>query len=115
MANVQVIQRHAHLAGAVKLEFVNGREGKIAKVVPKVDQVSFSGARAIAQGQHVTYVTERCVMELRPEGLTVTEIAPGIELQRDVLDQASAPLRVADTLREMDARLFRDAPMGLVL
>ena len=91
------------------------REGKIAKVVPKVDQVSFSGARAIAQGQHVTYVTERCVMELRPEGLTVTEIAPGIELQRDVLDQASAPLRVADTLREMDARLFRDAPMGLVL
>ena len=45
----------------------------------------------------------------------MTEIAPGIELQRDVLDQASAPLRVADTLREMDARLFRDAPMGLVL
>ncbi|MCJ1900027.1 acyl CoA:acetate/3-ketoacid CoA transferase [Paracoccus versutus] len=91
------------------------REGKVAKIVPKVDQVSFSGRRAVAQGQQVIYVTERCVLRLLPEGLTVAEIAPGVDLQRDVLDQAATPLRVADDLREMDAALFRDAPMGLVL
>ncbi|SFX70387.1 Acyl CoA:acetate/3-ketoacid CoA transferase [Paracoccus pantotrophus] len=91
------------------------REGKVAKIVPKVDQVSFSGRRAVAQGQQVIYVTERCVLRLLPEGLTVAEIAPGVDLQRDVLDQAATPLRVADDLKEMDAALFRDAPMGLVL
>ncbi len=83
-------------AGA-KMSLVDGRlridrEGSIAKVVEAVDQVSFSGRRAVAQGQDVTYVTERCVMRLTSEGLVVTEIAPGLDLQRDVLDQAAAPL-----------------------
>ncbi|RWR09144.1 acyl CoA:acetate/3-ketoacid CoA transferase [Paenirhodobacter populi] len=91
------------------------REGKVAKIVPKVDQVSFSGRRAVAQGQEVSYVTERCVLRLLPEGLTVTEIAPGIDLQRDVLDQAATPLRVAEDLRVMDAALFAEDPMGLRL
>ncbi|RWR05161.1 acyl CoA:acetate/3-ketoacid CoA transferase [Paenirhodobacter populi] len=91
------------------------REGKVAKIVPKVDQVSFSGRRAVAQGQEVSYVTERCVLRLLPEGLTVTEIAPGIDLQRDVLDQAATPLRVAEDLREMDPALFAEDPMGLRL
>lgn len=91
------------------------REGRIAKIVPRVDQVSFSGRRARDQGQQVTYVTERCVIELRDSGLVVTEIAPGIDLQRDVLDQAATPLAVADDLREMDAALFRPAAMGLRL
>lgn len=96
-------------------KLVIDREGKIAKIVPKVDQVSFSGRRAIAQGQQITYVTERCVMRLMSEGLTVTEIAPGLDLQRDILDQASTTLRVADDLRLMDAALFADHPMGMVL
>jgi propionate CoA-transferase len=91
------------------------KEGKIAKFVPKVDQVSFSGKRAQMQGQDITYVTERCVIRLLPQGLTVTEIAPGLDLQRDVLDQATTPLHVARDLAVMDARLFRDAPMGLAL
>ena len=91
------------------------REGKIAKIVPQVDQVSFSGRRAVAQGQEALYVTERCVLQLTDDGLRVTEIAPGLDLQRDVLDQAEAPLRVADDLREMDAALFRREPMGLTL
>lgn len=91
------------------------REGKVAKIVPQVDQVSFSGRRAVAQGQDVTYVTERCVLRLLPEGLTVTEIAPGIDLRRDVLDQATTPLRVAGDLRRMDAALFAEAAIGLRL
>ena len=89
------------------------KEGRIAKFVDKVDQVSFSGRRARAQGQDITYVTERCVVKLTDRGLTVTEIAPGLDLQRDVLDQAATPLAVADDLRAMDAALFRPEPIGL--
>lgn len=96
-------------------QLVIEKEGKIAKFVPKVDQVSFSGKRAQMQGQHVTYVTERCVIRLLPPGLTITEIAPGLELQRDVLDQAATPLQVSPDLKVMDARLFQDTPMGLTL
>ncbi len=89
------------------------REGKIAKFVDKVDQVSFSGRRAVAQGQDITYVTERCVIKLQAQGLVVTEIAPGVDLQRDVLDQAATQLMVSDDLKTMDAALFVDAPIGL--
>ena len=91
------------------------KEGRIAKIVPKVDQVSFSGKRARMQGQDITYVTERCVIRLLPEGLTVTEVAPGMDLRRDVLDQAATPLNVSPDLRPMDAALFNDGPMGLRL
>ena len=91
------------------------QEGKIAKFVEQVDQISFSGRRAQIQGQDVTYVTERCVVKLLPDGLTVTEIAPGVDLQHDVLEQASTELLVADTLREMDPALFRPEPMGMQL
>jgi len=91
------------------------REGKLAKVVPEVDQISFSGKRAVALEQDVTYVTERCVIKLDPGGLVVTEIAPGVDLKRDVLAQAATPLAVSESLRIMDERLFRDALIGLDL
>ena len=97
--------------GKLKIE----REGKVAKFVEKVDQVSFSGTRARAQGQQATFVTERCVIELREQGLVVTEIAPGVDLRRDILDRAEARLDVADDLRPMEARLFRPEPIGLNL
>ncbi len=96
-------------------KLVIDKEGKIAKIVPKVDQVSFSGKRARLQGQDITYVTERCVIRLVDEGLMVTEIAPGLDLQRDVLDQATTPILVAADLKEMDARLLQPALMGLAL
>lgn len=106
-------------AGA-KMHLEDGRlvidkEGRIAKIVPRVDQVSFSGKRARMQGQDITYVTERCVLRLVDSGLMVTEIAPGLDLQRDVLDQAATPLSVAKDLKTMDARLFQPEPMGLAL
>ena len=89
------------------------REGHTPKIVPEVDQVSFSGRRARAQGQEATYVTERCVIRLTDAGLTVTELAPGVDLRRDVLDQAATPLRVAKDVHQMDPRLFCPAPIGL--
>jgi acyl CoA:acetate/3-ketoacid CoA transferase len=60
-------------------------------------------------------VTERCVIKLEPAGLMVTEIAPGVDLVRDVLAQADIELRVSPNLKTMDARLFKPEPMGLVL
>ncbi len=91
------------------------KEGKFPKFVPAVEQVTMSGPRALAQGRQVLYVTERCVIELRPEGLTVIEIAPGVDVERDVVRQAGCPLRVAPDLAPMDARLFDPAPMRLDL
>ncbi|MEV0726253.1 CoA-transferase [Micromonospora purpureochromogenes] len=91
------------------------QDGAIPKFVEKVGAVTFSGRRALEQGQQVLYVTERCVIELRPEGLTVVEIAPGVDLAADVLARAAFPLRVADDLRPMDPRIFDPAPLGLVL
>ena len=77
--------------------------------------MSFSGARALRQGQAAKYVTERCVIELHDEGLTVTEIAPGIDVERDVMAQAATPLKLAEDVREMDARLFQPGLIGLSL
>jgi acyl CoA:acetate/3-ketoacid CoA transferase len=97
--------------GALLIE----KEGKVQKIVPEVEQVSFSGRRAVAQGQDIAYVTERCVMKLTPQGVTVTEIAPGVNLERDVLAQAGFALRVAPDLKPMQANLFRPEPVGLSL
>ncbi|WP_305987089.1 acyl CoA:acetate/3-ketoacid CoA transferase [Roseibium sp. MMSF_3544] len=90
-------------------------EGRIAKFVDKVDQVSFSGARASAQGQDVSYITERCVIRLVDGGLVLTEVAPGIDIQRDILDQVSTEVSVAENVSQMDPRLFQPGPMDLEL
>jgi acyl CoA:acetate/3-ketoacid CoA transferase len=107
-------------AGGLELELRDGRlaiqrDGSVAKFVPQVEHVTFSGRRAREQRQHVTYVTERCVIRLLERGLTVTEIAPGVDLERDVLGGAAIELKVAPDLKAMDARLFRPEPMGLEL
>ncbi|MCV2870348.1 acyl CoA:acetate/3-ketoacid CoA transferase [Defluviimonas sp. WL0002] len=91
------------------------REGKVAKFVDTVDQVSFSGMRAQQQKQDATYVTERCVIRLLGGRLVVTEIAPGVDLKKDVLGQAATDLEVANDLKVMDAALFRPEPIGLQL
>ena len=91
------------------------KEGKVGKLVPEVEHVSFSGARAVTQGQDVTYVTERCVLQLTRDGIAVTEIAPGVDLDRDVLAQAGFPLLVPAAPRLMDQALFRPEPIGLRL
>ncbi|MDE3009518.1 MAG: acyl CoA:acetate/3-ketoacid CoA transferase [Pseudomonadota bacterium] len=106
-------------AGA-QLEVGDGRllivkEGHTRKFVRQGEHITFSGIEACKRGQHVTYVTERCVIELTRAGLVVTEVAPGIDLERDVLAQCENPLMVSPALRLMDAALFRPEPMGLRL
>ena len=91
------------------------KEGKTRKFVRQGEHITFSGVVGRQRHQHVTYVTERCVVRLEEDGLTVTEIAPGVDLQRDVLDQSEVALRVSPALKVMDTALFTDAPMGLQL
>ena len=106
-------------AGA-KLSLTDGKlviekEGKLKKLVNAVEHVTFSGPRSVKQGQDITYVTERCVMKLTPEGIVLTEIAPGVDLQTHILDQSEFPLIVSDKLKTMDEALFREEPIGLTL
>ena len=90
-------------------------EGRHQRFVAHVQHVTFSGRRARELGQEVVFVTERCVIRLLPEGLTVTEIAPGISVARDIVGQTSLDLRISPDLRQMDTRLFRPDPIGLQL
>jgi propionate CoA-transferase len=94
-----------------KLKIIS--EGKAKKLVPKVGHITFSGAYAREMGQKVLYVTERAVFEMRPEGLTLTEIAPGIDLETQVLAQMEFKPKIAPDLKQMDGRIFRDKPMGI--
>ena len=96
-------------------KLVIDRDGSVPKLVERVSAVTFSGRRALAQGQQVRYVTERCVLDLRVKGLTVVEIAPGVDLERDVLGKACFKLHVADDLKVMDSRLFQPGPLDLTL
>jgi propionate CoA-transferase len=107
-------------AGGIDLRVENNqlritKEGKNKKFIPEVEHVTFSGRRALQQKQRILYITERCVLSLEPEGLTVVEIAPGIDLKRDVLAQADIQLRVSENLKEMDKRIFQPQPFGLEL
>lgn len=89
------------------------QDGKIAKFVAAVEQITFSGIQGRKKGHDVLYVTERCVFQLVPEGLLLKEIAPGVDLQRDILDRMQFRPIVPDAVPLMDARIFQEGPMGL--
>jgi propionate CoA-transferase len=88
-------------------------EGSLQKFVPKVRQISFNGQLARQRGQHVRYVTDRAVFALADDGLVLIEVAPGIDVERDVLGQMGFRPRVADDLVTMDRRLYATGSMGL--
>src|SRR5208337_871227 len=70
-------------------------------------------AYAERRGQNVLYVTKRCVFALRPEGLELVEIAPGVDIERDILARMEFRPLIPSDPAEMDARIFRPEPMGL--
>ncbi len=88
-------------------------EGETAKFIEEVEQRTFSGAVASQRHQPVLYVTERAVFRLTAEGPELTEIAPGVDLERDVLARMAFKPRISDQLKTMDARIFGEGPMGL--
>jgi propionate CoA-transferase len=88
-------------------------EPGLSKFVEQVEQRTFSGSRASELGQPVLYITDRCVFELVPAGLKLIELAPGLDLEKDVLAHMSFEPIMERPLRVMDPRLFATGPMGL--
>ena len=102
----------------IRLE--NGRlnivkDSNVVKFVPEVEQITFSGDYARETGQEVLYITARAVFRLTDQGLTLVEVAPGAELERDIYPLMGFRPAVAADLKEMDPRIFRPEKMGLVL
>lgn len=110
-------------AGDLRVRVEGGRvridsEGTQKKFVREVEQRTFSGERALARGQRVLYVTERCVFRLAPSDagastLELIEIAPGIDLERQIIAQMEFVPEISPELRLMDASLFAEATMNL--
>jgi propionate CoA-transferase len=105
-------------AGRLRIAVSDGKlviidEAKARKFVEAVEHVTFSGAYAAARGQSVLYVTERCVFTLKPDGIELIEVAPGIDIARDILALMDfKPLIPRDPVL-MDPRIFREGPMDL--
>jgi propionate CoA-transferase len=105
-------------AGGLKVAVENGElrivaEGRHSKFVESLAQISFSSKNAREGGQTVLYVTERAVFSLSSDGLTLIEIAPGIDLQKDVLDRIPFEIDVSPDLKTMAAEVFSDRSLGL--
>lgn len=88
-------------------------EGKHRKFVEKVRQISFAGSYAVERSQSVLYVTERAVFDMSGGRPTLVEIAPGIDLQRDILGLMDFEPVISSDLKKMDESLFRPEPMKL--
>ncbi len=114
----KVVFSGSFTAGGLRIDWSEERfnllsEGKHPKFVEQLEQVSFNGRFAWENGQEVLFVTERAVFRLGEAGLELVEIAPGADLQRDVLDRMHFKPRVSPHLCEMDARLFRPGTSGI--
>ena len=105
------------MAGGLEVAIEDGRlrivkEGRTRKFVESVEQITFNGLLAAERGQPVLYVTERCVFRLAAEGLELIEVAPGIDVDRDVVAHMGfAP--IVRNVQSMDPRIFWRKPMGL--
>jgi acetate CoA-transferase len=105
-------------AGGLKVSFADGKllidsEGKFRKLLARVPEVTFNGADAVRRGQEVIFVTERAVFRMTPEGIELTEVAPGIDVERDILAHMDFRPKMAATIKTMDSRLFRPEIMGI--
>jgi len=89
------------------------QEGRNNKFVEAVEQITFSGDYARKVKQPVLYVTERAVFELKDDGLHITEIAPGVDLQKDIIDLMGFSPIVPEKIKLMDAALFNESTMNL--
>ncbi len=105
-------------AGGLEVEIVDRRikivrEGRIRKAVKQVEQITFSAKFAVERGTSVYYVTERCVFELTPRGVKLIEIAPGVDLERDIIQQMEFKPELADEIKKMDPCIFTPGIMNL--
>jgi len=107
----------AFTAGGLKVAVEDGKlrilqEGKVKKFVDQVEHITFSGELAHETGQPVLYVTERCVFSVTQNGMELLEVAPGIDVERDILENMDF-MPYINNVRPMDQRIFRDELMGI--
>ncbi|MCC7254147.1 malonate decarboxylase subunit alpha [Hyphomicrobium sp.] len=105
-------------AGGLEVAIEDGKlrivkEGRARKFVKQVEQVTFSGTYAAERSQPVLYVTERCVFQLTDHGLELIEVAPGIDIERDILPHMAFKPHIHRPV-PMNPAIFRDQPMGLL-
>jgi len=108
----------AFTAGKSNIEIADGKlnileDGDGTKFIDKVQQITFSADYARKTGQTVLYLTERAVFRLVEEGIMLTEIAPGVDLEKDILAHMDFRPLIAEDLKQMDPRIFREEKMGL--
>ena len=114
----KVVYVGSFTAGGLKVAAADGKlsiksEGKHKKYVAAVEQITSSGAYATKVKQKVLFVTERAVFELQDGGLTLIEVAPGVDVQKDVLAQMDFKPKVSANLKPMPSGLFRPKWGGL--
>lgn len=107
-------------AGGLEVQVQDGRlqilqEGRHKKFLRKVDQITLNGQSALAKGQEVFYVTERAVFRLMEEGITLVEVAPGIDICKDILPNMEFRINVPEKVKTMDSRIFMPEPMKIML
>lgn len=105
-------------AGGLEVEAKDGKlnivvEGRNKKFVKAVEQVTFSGDYALEVNQPVLYITERAVFELGPQGVVLTEIAPGVDLEKDILAFMDFKPVISENLKTMDASIFMEPIIGI--
>lgn len=122
---INITQNSKHLffvgtltAGDLEIALEEGnlrivKEGKIKKFVKQVEHITFSGAYAKEVKQPVMYITERAVFKLTPKGVQLIEVAPGIDIKKDILDQMEFTPIIDSDPKIMDSRIFVDEIMGL--
>ena len=105
-------------AGGLKTKIENGKliiekEGREPKFLKQVEQITFSGDYAASMSQPVMYITERAVFELRKDGVYLIEAAPGIDIQKQIIDVMGFEPKIDGAVKTMDERIFKDELMGL--
>src|SRR6476620_6822821 len=108
----------AFTAGRTEFSITNNKlnimqEGTISKFIESVFVVAFSGQQAIKYGQEILYITERAVFRLTKDGVTLEEVAPGIDVEKNVIQKMSFKPTMRGSIREMDEKIFNKSIMGL--
>jgi propionate CoA-transferase len=116
----KVIFLGSFTAGGLQVEISDAglhilAEGSFRRFLDAVEQVSFSGQYAIENRKTVLFITERAVFTLGAEGLTLQEIAPGVDLEKEILAHMDFIPAIRQPLKLMDTRIFQSSPMGLTL
>ncbi len=114
----KVIFMGAFTTGGLKTRISNGQliieqEGSAKKFIRQVEQVTFSGELGSQKGQDVIYITERAVFRLVPDGIELIEIAPGVDLEKDIIAQMEFTPLISESLIQMKAEYFLPGPVGI--